>query len=155
MARSRDPWIVSTQREVARFFDVQFSRVRRWVDEGMPGRAGRYDLSRIVRWRETKDPEAKARAKRAQIKAEREESDWNREKGNLIEREDHEETIEVVIAIFREGLLNLAGSLASDVAPRRTTRDCYVRIKERFHDLLTDLADGHTNGSKAKKRKKA
>jgi hypothetical protein len=45
-----EAWTVSSQSDVAEFFQVARSTVNDWVRHGMPGEAGRYDLSLITRW---------------------------------------------------------------------------------------------------------
>jgi len=51
-----DSWTVATLREIAFFFDVSEPLVRQsWVDRGMPGERGSYDLRAIAKWRHQVD----------------------------------------------------------------------------------------------------
>lgn len=46
----KSTWIATTQREVAEHCDVSVHAVRNWAEKGMPGRPGRYDLTKIIHW---------------------------------------------------------------------------------------------------------
>lgn len=48
--------VVSTLQEVAEFFGLTLSGVRYWRAAGMPGKKGRWDLSRIFVWTMTLGP---------------------------------------------------------------------------------------------------
>jgi phage terminase Nu1 subunit (DNA packaging protein) len=50
---TKTPWIVGGFGEIAAIFGVSRDTVRKdWVSRGMPGGSGRYDLRKIILWRE-------------------------------------------------------------------------------------------------------
>lgn len=49
-------WIVDTQADVAREFGVERSTVSAWMQKGMPGRKGAFNLSAITQWLFTLGP---------------------------------------------------------------------------------------------------
>ena len=44
--------IVKTQREIANRWSCHPRTIRKWIDQGMPGERGNYDLQVIAQWRE-------------------------------------------------------------------------------------------------------
>lgn len=57
------PWIVGTFADVARFFGVSETTVRKeWKARGMPGESGAWPLDRIAQWRHDRDIADKRRA---------------------------------------------------------------------------------------------
>jgi len=101
--------IVGTQREVAKSFRVSGETVRDWRKLGMPGRKGRWDLDEIAAWRDARREAGSSMpaglahqyrqaklareinaAKREAARAEREQIELRRLKGDLIERAVHE-----------------------------------------------------------------
>ena len=50
---NKTPWhIRRTIKELLDVFPVGYAGLRRWRDEGMPGGEGKWDLSKIIAWRE-------------------------------------------------------------------------------------------------------
>ncbi len=43
-------WHLATQADIARAFEVERSTVHTWIQKGMPGQPGNYDLRHITRW---------------------------------------------------------------------------------------------------------
>jgi hypothetical protein len=55
------PWVVSSLREVAEFFDLALSTVKgEWRGAGMPGEPGKWNLKEILAWREARRKPARA-----------------------------------------------------------------------------------------------
>ena len=50
----REPWVVDTQRDVARFFSWNEANLNRYRHQGFPGSRHNYDLSAIYRWLESR-----------------------------------------------------------------------------------------------------
>lgn len=51
---TQEPWVVETQRDVARFFGWGEHNLTRYRREGFPGSRRNYDLSMIYRWLESR-----------------------------------------------------------------------------------------------------
>ncbi len=49
---------VSSQREVAKVFGVTPKSVQDWIQQGMPGRRGEYDIAKIREWRDSRSASA-------------------------------------------------------------------------------------------------
>ncbi len=50
MEKLRKQFTVSTQAEVAAFFELSLDTIRNWASKGMPGKRGKYNLIQIMRW---------------------------------------------------------------------------------------------------------
>lgn len=95
----RPAGVVTTLRDVAKYFDTTSRNVGYWKDQGMPWQPGHYDLDAIAEWREARfgkrvggEPEDEKQdsrgfweAKRAKIAAEREAIKLARERGEVID----------------------------------------------------------------------
>lgn len=88
-ASGKEPWMVRSLGDVARFFGVHPDTVKGWRRVGMPGKTAAWDLAEIVAWRNGKvKSESKAesaQAALARVRAQREQFLLEREQGGWVE----------------------------------------------------------------------
>jgi phage terminase Nu1 subunit (DNA packaging protein) len=55
-ANDHSPGVAKTLGQVANNYDVNLDTVKRWRQQGMPGKSGKYELQLISRWLRTEGP---------------------------------------------------------------------------------------------------
>lgn len=146
------PGIVDSQEKVAKRFGVAVRTVERWVKEGMPiGSGGGYNLTDIQTWRFTRKKDRQGKTKNnvdkwtdqfREYKAKLAEIEYRKKTGELITRDEVEQSfVQRVIAIKRS-LLMLPRSLPPQLVglePRQIQGILLDRIKE----ICNNFAQGY------------
>lgn len=138
----RKSFVVTTLSEIAEFFGVTVPAVSKWKSnpgDPMPGRAGRFDLSKIVQWdRRQRDgsslsDELKAadiRLKTAQAEAKELENEQAR--GKLVDIDEVDRWAASILIELRETLMQLPEILSTSSPPEirefvRSESDRHIR----------------------------
>jgi phage terminase Nu1 subunit (DNA packaging protein) len=127
------PYVVGSLNGVAEFFGIAISTVHRWAAQsGWPcakpgrGRAGKYDLAAIAKWRESdrqklsddeaviSGPDSPALERWREAKAEREQIALARDKGLVISLDEADRIFDAVADGIRRGLDNLGRRFGQD-----------------------------------------
>lgn len=149
-----------SQAELARIFGVDTRTIQRWADAGLPregsGRATKYDIAAALAWwlerergrlvRERPGRAARAlaeaRARIAEVRAEREALELAVRKGELVPLE----VVEQRFTAFVESVVHAIRSAPARWAPylchERPVAEAQAELARLVNELLTELADG-------------
>ena len=154
-----------SQAELARIFGVDTRTIQRWTDAGLPrqgaGKATKYDVAAALTWwleRErgrlerrrpgrTAQALAEARARIAEIRAEREALELALRKGELLPVDVVEQRFAAFAEEVRDALRAAAARWAPYLCHERTVAEAQAELQRLIHDLLTELADGRRDAA--------
>ena len=138
-AGSSPRWAVSTLTEVAEFFGVATSTVKGWRMESptMPGGDGSWPLDAITRWRHQKitgsdlsTQQKVATLEATQLANDSKRLDLEREKGELLARDDVERWVAMALISTREVFMSQPETLAIAMPPEH--RDFILAESDRI-----------------------
>lgn len=158
-------FVVPTLADVSRFFDVRSDTISKyWLDSGMPGTPGHYDLKAIYDWKiqREKDPshQAEVRADANEVRARRqlalamkteEDAAMKRFKrlqmeGEYWHRDEVRITNSTVMVRFRSRLMALGGQLAM-LAPAETKAVTKQKAEQAVALALKEAYEAKVCGS--------
>lgn len=146
-------WIATSMEEVAEFFGVTPTLVRRdWKHQGMPGGKGSYPLDEIARWRaerlrdtsrvpeadDLKERQAKAKTEKEEITAKQKLLDYQKDAGEVINKKEAMAEIEEMFHRVRAQLEQLPQRLATTLPPENRAQ-LIADMRHMIHLTLREM----------------
>ena len=141
MKTTKKTGIVKNQSEIAAHFGVSTQTITKWVQRGMPGRHGKWDIGKIAAWLETrkreraefsdlKEEEVRARIRKLEAEATAKEYENRVTEGLLVYRDDVEQEVSEHIIFARSTL---------DRIPDAVRLELPIEVREPITQLIRNM----------------
>ena len=140
--------IILTAKEMLQTFKISRQTLSRWTEKGCPRiEKGKYPLAGVIEWRDkvlfgdTLDAFKKARLRKEEAKALREELKAKQEEGSLIPKDRAVDWIVIHISNAKVAFLGQGKRLAPILALMTDPKEIQIEIDKDNFRILTELAD--------------
>lgn len=145
-------FIARTLGEVAEFFRIHPQTAKEWHSaQGMPGKAGEYDLSEIVRWRIERItsalPLSQLTREKGEIENARRRLKLEIERKEVVNRAEAEAEFRTMARRIVARLLALPDEMATEIAPQQRS-ETLSRMRGLIQSALREISDWSREGPK-------